>query len=93
MDLAGQLVAFVGSLLILLAAAGVVRFKDVLWRMHALSKATTLGVALVLAGAAVAMPEINDRTSLVLALVLQVVTTPVSSNLIARSIYLNRTAA
>ena len=42
-----------GAVLILLAAVGVVRFDDVLTRMHALTKASTLGLLLVLIGAAI----------------------------------------
>ena len=49
----GELLALIGSIFVLLAAIGVVRFDDVLARMHALSKASTLGVLLMLLGAAV----------------------------------------
>jgi multicomponent Na+:H+ antiporter subunit G len=92
-DVVGQVVVFVGALFVLLAAVGTLRFDEVLSRMHALCKATTLGVVLVLGGAALTMSHPNDWTSLLLALILQLVTSPVSSNLIARSIYLNQTTA
>lgn len=77
-----------GAALVLLAAVGVVRFGDVLARMHALSKASTLGLGLVLLGGAVALPHANDVTFLVLGGVLQVLTSPVGSNLLARATYL-----
>lgn len=77
-----------GSALILLAAVGVVRFQDVLARMHALSKATTLGLVMVLIGGAVGLREANDVTYLVLGCALQILTAPVGSNLLARATYL-----
>ena len=76
-----------GSLLTLLAGIGVVRFTDVFVRMHALSKASTLGLLLVLVGAALALDHPNDITSLMLAAVLHVVTSPIGNNLIARATY------
>ena len=42
----GQVLALLGATLTLLAAAGVVRFPEVLARMHALTKASTLSVQL-----------------------------------------------
>ena len=84
----GELVTLVGALLVLLAAVGVLRFDDVLARMHALAKASTLGVVLVLAGAAISLHDPNDVTSLVLAAVLQVLASPPASNLLSRATYL-----
>ncbi|MGH9193299.1 MAG: cation:proton antiporter [Acidimicrobiales bacterium] len=84
----GQLLALLGSLLVLLAAIGVVRFGDALARMHALAKASTLGVLLLFAGAAVNLRDWNDVTSVALAGLLQVVTSPPASNMTSRAIYL-----
>jgi multicomponent Na+:H+ antiporter subunit G len=87
MTLTGEVLMLVGSVLVLLSAVGVVRFDDVLARMHSLTKASTLGVLLVLLGAAVNVDRLGDRTSLVLAAGLQVLTSPVGANLIAGSAY------
>jgi multicomponent Na+:H+ antiporter subunit G len=84
----GELLALVGALLILLAAIGVVRFDDVLARMHALAKASTLGVLLMLAGAAVALHDLNDITSVLLAALCQLLTSPPASNMLSRATYL-----
>ncbi len=56
----GEVLALLGAILVLLAAVGVVRFGDALARMHALAKASTLGVLLILAGAAVNLRDLND---------------------------------
>ena len=84
----GEIVMLVGALLILLAAIGVIRFDDILARMHALAKGSTLGVVLMLAGAAISLHVANDITSLVLAAVIQLLASPPASNLLSRATYL-----
>lgn len=84
----GQAVVLAGAVLTLLSGIGVVRFHDALTRMHALTKASTLGLLLVLVGAAVELHHPNDVTSLVLAAILQLLTLPVSSNLLSRAVHL-----
>ena len=85
----GELLALLGAVLILLAAVGVVRFDDALVRMHALAKASTLGVLLLLAGAAVHLHHPNDITSVILAGLLHLLTSPPASNLLARATFLS----
>jgi multicomponent Na+:H+ antiporter subunit G len=84
---AAEVLLTVGAVLILLAGVGVARFGDVLARMHALSKATTLGLVLVLVGGALGLSDMNSITFLVLGGVLQTLTAPVGSNLLARATY------
>lgn len=84
----GELLVLAGSLLVLVAAIGMVRFDDVLARLHALSKASILGVLSVLVGAAVSLHDLNDITSLLLAAVVQVLASPPASNLLSRATYL-----
>jgi multicomponent Na+:H+ antiporter subunit G len=78
----------VGALLVLVAGIGVLRFRPALGRLHALTKASTLGVVLVLMGAAIAADRTNDWTSLLLAALLQLATSPISASLISRSTFL-----
>jgi multicomponent Na+:H+ antiporter subunit G len=84
----GELLALAGSVLVLLAALGVLRFGDPLARMHALAKASTLGLLLILAGAAVNLRSVNDITSVVLAALLHVLASPPASNMVSRATYL-----
>jgi multicomponent Na+:H+ antiporter subunit G len=86
----GQLVTFLGTVLILLSAIGVVRFRDVLARMQALTKASTIGVVLVALGSAFVLDHPNDVTSAIAAALLQVLTLPISASLIARATYMAR---
>ncbi len=84
----GQAVALLGSALVLIAGIGVVRFRDPMSRLHALTKASTLGVVLVFLGAAMFLDRANDWTSLLLAAARQWVTSPISAGLISRSTFL-----
>lgn len=85
----GQALILVGAGLVLLAGIGMVRFDDPLARLHALTKASTLGVVVVFFGAALILDTANDWTSLLLAAALQVATSPISAGLISRSTYLS----
>ena len=84
----GELLGLVGSVFVLLAAIGIVRFGDPLARMHALAKASTFGLLLVLAGAVVSLRNINDLTSVLLAAVLHLAASPPASNMVSRAAYL-----
>lgn len=84
----GELLALVGAVFVLVSALGVVRLSDVLARLHALAKASTLGVLLLLAGAAVNLRDLNDITSVVLGGVLHLLASPPASNMISRAAYL-----
>jgi len=83
----GELAVLVGAFLTFLAALGMVRFRDVFARMHALTKASTAGALLVLLGAALSLEHPNDVTSLILAAVLQLITSPVAANMVSRATY------
>lgn len=85
----GELLALVGATLVLLAAIGVIRFSEVLARLHALAKASTLGILLVLSGAAINLRDLNDVTSIVLAGALHLLASPPASNLVSRAVYLS----
>ena len=84
----GESLALIGAALVFLSAVGVVRLPDVLARLHALAKASTLGILLVLVGAAVNIHDVNDVTSIVLAAVLHLIASPPASNMLSRAAYL-----
>ncbi len=71
-----------GALLILAAAIGVLRLPDVLCRSHAVAKALTLGIFLLLLGLWVDQGEKQTALKLLLAIFFQVVTIPVGSHLV-----------
>ena len=63
----GEVLIVIGAVLTLLSAVGVVRFPDALSRMHALTKASTVGFGLVAIGACLNLTNANDITSVLLA--------------------------
>lgn len=83
----GEILLVTGSAFILLAAVGILRFSDVFVRMQILSKASTFGLLCVLAGGLATLTSVNDLTSLGLAGLLHLLTSPVGSNLLARATY------
>jgi multicomponent Na+:H+ antiporter subunit G len=87
MTFVAELLLLLGAALTLIAAIGVNRFRDVLARMHALSKATTLGLVFVLIGTTIGIDDANSATFAALAIALQLLTSPVASNLMARATY------
>jgi len=83
----GEALLVIGAAFILLAALGILRFSDVFVRMQILSKASTFGLLCVLAGGIIAMDSANDITSILIAGLLHLVSSPVGSNLLARATY------
>ncbi len=76
-----------GALLSLLAAVGLVRFPDVLTRMHAAAKAATVGVILITAAAVLAVEGAGDTALLVLVMLLLFLSGPVATTLLGGSAY------
>lgn len=74
-----------GAGLVLLAGVGVLRFDDLYARMHAATKAPTLGALMIGIAGVVALDD--SRPKLALAVVIIFVTAPVSSHMIGRSAY------
>lgn len=77
-----------GSLFVLTAAVGMVRFPDLYTRLHASSKLVTLGSAGVFLGVAVGFEEAQVLTTLLAVLLFQFLTAPLSAYLIAQAAYL-----
>lgn len=82
------LMLVVGSLFALVAALGILRLSDVYMRMHAASKAGTLGSGMALLAIALYSQEIDVFTRAVAGVVFFLLTAPVSAHLLARAAYL-----
>lgn len=82
--IAGAL-AVAGAVLVLLAGIGVVRFPDLYSRMHAATKASTLGIALVSVAGAVALD--SGRGKILLAAAVIFITAPSAAHFVGRSAY------
>jgi multicomponent Na+:H+ antiporter subunit G len=82
---AGLMIA--GALFALVAAVGVVRLPDLLVRMHAATKAGTLGAGLILLAAAIQGTETGLTLRALAAICFLLLTAPVSAHLIGRAAY------
>jgi multicomponent Na+:H+ antiporter subunit G len=76
-----------GALLSLAAGVGLLRFPDLLSRMHAATKPQILGLLLILAGTALRLQNTIDVTTLVLVGIFQLATAPVAAHMVGRAVY------
>ena len=76
-----------GGLFALAAAVGVLRLPDVLIRMHASTKAGTLGCGLILVALAVYSGETTVITRAIVAIVFLLLTAPIAAHMIGRAAY------
>jgi multicomponent Na+:H+ antiporter subunit G len=84
-DGVGLVLLAMGALLCLVAAIGLVRFPDLLTRMHAATKPQVLGVLLVLVGVGLRGRTGLDIGMLVLVGVFQLLTIPVGAHMVGRA--------
>ena len=87
LDLLAGLVLLLGGILAFLAGLGLIRMPDLYTRMHAASKAGTLGAGLLLAAVALHSPEFSIVSRVFAALVFLVLTAPVAAHLLGRAAY------
>lgn len=84
-DVLGLFLIFCGSLLCLTAAIGLLRFRDLLTRMHAGTKPQALGVLVVLTGVALSKEGGLHLGMLLLVAAFQMLTIPVGAHMAARA--------
>jgi multicomponent Na+:H+ antiporter subunit G len=76
-----------GAILMALSGLGVLRLPDVLARLQAGTKAASLGLACVFAGAALLEPSVSAVVKLVLSMLFVFTTAPVAGHVIGRAAY------
>ncbi len=86
-DWVGAIFLLSGAFLTLAAGVGVLRFPDLLSRMHAGAKPQALGVLFALSGLALRLRTGSAVAGLLLIATFQVLTAPVAAHLIARAGY------
>lgn len=86
-DLSIAILLLTGSILIFLAALGVLRFADALCRAHALAKATTCGICLMLIGLWISLNNEISGLKILLVIMFSLTTIPLASHLTALLMY------
>ena len=81
------ILAGIGAFLVLVAGVGVVRMPDLLTRMHASSKAATLGAALILLAVGIWFGEAAILVRVALIIGFLFATAPVAAHMIGRAGY------
>lgn len=86
-DIVVAILLTTGGFFLFVAGLGILRLPDVLIRMHASTKAGTLGVGLVFTGLAVYFGRTAEISMSLLTIVFLLVTAPVAAHAIARAAY------
>lgn len=86
METVSDLLLLAGTAWSVLAGLGMLKFDDVLSRLHAGTKATTLGLWLVISGATLRLGA-GEAAKLVLVGLLVFLTAPVGAHLIGRAVH------
>lgn len=93
-DLPGQLATLsvglflsIGALLMLLAAVGLMRLPDLPTRMHASTKAGSLGAAMIMVAVAIHMPDAGVFARVLAVVAFLLLTAPVAAHIIGRAGY------
>lgn len=84
-DVVAVVLLLAGSFLCLTAGLGLVRFPDVLTRMHSATKPQVLGLILVLLGLAFRLRDLGSLGLLFLVALFQLVTSPIASHMVGRA--------
>lgn len=90
LDIVAAVLLVAGGAFCFIAGLGLVRMQDVYLRMHAATKAGTLGAGLILAGVAVHFAEPGTDIRALIAILFLVITAPVAAHMIGRTAYRSR---
>lgn len=86
-EILAAILLFTGSCFSLLAGFGIVRLPDLFTRLHAATKAATLGVGCLMAAVAIHFGSLETTTRAVATTVFLLLTAPVGAHLLARAAY------
>lgn len=89
-DAVAVVLVLAGAFLCLTAGLGLVRFPDVLTRMHAGTKPQVLGILLIMIGGAIRLEGWSATWMLLLVAAFQLLTAPVSAHMVSRVAYRRR---
>lgn len=86
-EVVGSALLVAGATLMLIAALGVVRFPDLMLRMHAATKAGAMGVGLIGLATAVSFDDASAVTRALIMVMFIMITLPVAAHVIGRAAY------
>ena len=86
-DLIGSIIILIGSVFILIACIGLWRLNGLYMKMHAATKAGTLGCGLILVGSIFNFHNSHVTTSIIVLIFFILLTNPIAAQLIAHIHY------
>ncbi len=90
-EVIASLLLLLGGAFVLVSAIGALRMPDFYMRMHAATKAGTLGAGLVLVAAAVLFGTLSVTAKALVVFVFLLLTTPVAAHVLGRAAYYQKT--
>ena len=90
-DILATVAVVLGTVFGVLSAVGILRMPDVYIRLQVASKASSLGIALLMLGVAVHFGELDVTVRALLVVVFLFLTTPVAAHVIGRAAYITGT--
>ena len=90
MEVLSGIIILLGSFFILISAIGLIRMPDLFTRMSATTKASTLGVGLVLFGTALFWQDIGISARAIIIITFLFLTAPVAAHVIGRAAYFDK---
>ena len=85
-----NILAIIGCFFVFIAGLGVLRLPDIFMRMHASTKASSLGLGLILLAIIFRFPELPAVIKCLLIIVFTFITIPVASHMIGRAAYMHK---
>jgi len=89
-EIISGIVILTGAFFILISAIGLIRMPDLFTRMSATTKASTLGVGLVLLGTALFWQDIGISARAIIIITFLFLTAPVAAHIIGRAAYFDK---
>ena len=89
-EIISGIVILIGAFFILISAIGIIRMPDLFTRMSATTKASTLGVGLVLLGTALFWQDIGISARAIIIITFLFLTAPVAAHIIGRAAYFDK---
>ncbi len=90
MNILSGIFLMLGSIFILISAVGIIKMPDLFTRMSATTKASTLGIGLVLIGTAFYWGNVGIVVRSIAIIVFLLLTAPVAAHIIGRAAYFDK---
>jgi multicomponent Na+:H+ antiporter subunit G len=89
-ELVSGILILLGALLILVSAIGIIRMPDLFTRMSATTKASTLGIGLVLIGTSFFWGDLGIIVRSIAIIIFLFLTAPVAAHIIGKAAYFDK---